>query len=95
MYAPDEVNEKQQDYENASKRDITGQATAGYGAIGNSAMPKTCEPCRASLNERVSSQLNRAIGEARHAEQLRELQYLLRKNPDVARILDLIESVRG
>lgn len=49
---------------------------------------------RQSMQERIASQLYRSTREARNAEALRELQYLLEKNPEVARILDLMEAVR-
>lgn len=52
------------------------------------------DACRPSLQERVKSQLDRAYGEARRASRLNELATLLQNNPDVARILDLIEDVR-
>lgn len=75
---------------------LTAHQDAGYGTLGGMA-PNTMsgmDPRRPSLMESVESQLHRATGEARKADQLRELQYLLQKNPDVARILDLIEVVR-
>lgn len=52
------------------------------------------EPCRPSLRERVTSHLYRARKEADTRNRLEELQFLLDKNPDIARILDLIEDVR-
>lgn len=68
---------------------------ADYGAVGGAGMARNCaEPRQPSLMESVESQLHRATGEVRKAEQLHELQYLLQKNPDVARILDLLEVVR-
>lgn len=74
------------------------QASQAYGAIiggqiGTNGLYD--EPCRASLRERVDSQLHRARREKIKAERLEELQYLLEKYPDIARILDLIEEVRG
>jgi hypothetical protein len=62
---------------------------AAQGVIGLS------EPCRASLIERVRSQADRASAEGRRSERLRELVFLLDKNPDIARILDLVEEVKG
>lgn len=55
----------------------------------------TDEPCRASLRERVMRDLARARHESHKTYQLTELADLLEKHPDVARILDLVESVRG
>lgn len=52
------------------------------------------QPNRPSLRERVHSQLYRAEKEARQVSKLEELRWLLDKNPDVARILDLLEEVR-
>lgn len=49
-------------------------------------------PCRDSLQNRVEAKLNRANGEARKVELLHELQHLLQKNPEVARILDLLDE---
>lgn len=49
-------------------------------------------PGRDSLRNRVEAKLNRANGEARKVELLHELQHLLQKNPEVARILDLLDE---
>lgn len=51
-------------------------------------------PCEPGTLRRVESELNRARRESNRANRLEELQYLLHKNPDVARILDLMEEVR-
>lgn len=85
-----ECTEKLTAYQ-AEKR--AGMAT-DYGAGMLQGAACGMDPRRPSLMESVESQLNRATGEAYKADQLRELQYLLQKNPDVARILDLIEVVR-
>ena len=50
---------------------------------------------RATLRERVGRQRERAQLEACNVERLAELEYLLDKNPDVARILDLMEDIKG
>ena len=50
------------------------------------------EPCKAPLRDRIGSRARRAGNEARRAENLKELQYLLDKNPEVARILELLEA---
>ena len=47
-----------------------------------------------SLRERIRNQSYHAKVESRRVEQLQELEFLLDKNPEVARILDLLESVR-
>ena len=44
------------------------------------------------LRDRISSRARRAGNEAIRAENLKELQYLLDKNPEVARILELLEA---
>ena len=61
---------------------------AGY-AVGGMALD---EPCKAPLRDRIASRARRAGNEARRAENLKELQYLLDKNPEVARILELLEA---
>ena len=47
-----------------------------------------------TLRERIRSQRLRAQLESRRLEQLHELEYLLDKHHEVARILELIEAVR-
>ena len=44
----------------------------------------------APLMEQIVSALRRSEREAREAARLQELSYLLEKNPDVSRILDLL-----
>lgn len=51
------------------------------------------EQKRASLRDRAYSAQFRAERESRKASQMAELGALLDKNPDVARILDLMEEV--
>ena len=53
------------------------------------------EPMRDSLRNRVERQMCDAARAGRKADRLAELGMLLDKNPEVARILDLIEEVRG
>lgn len=53
------------------------------------------KPCRESLIGRIRNQRSRAQMEARRMEHLFELEHLLEKNPEVARILDLLDEVRG
>lgn len=52
-------------------------------------------PCRAGLRDRVNGQLQDAIRNTQKAQRLAELQDLLDKNPEIARIFDLVEEVRG
>jgi hypothetical protein len=49
---------------------------------------------RPSLIDRVRVQMVEAEAQCGRASRLAELNYLLEKHPDVARILDLVESVR-
>jgi hypothetical protein len=53
------------------------------------------EERRPSLRERVSMDLAKAQRESRREMRLAELHELLARNPEVARILDLMEDVRG
>lgn len=50
---------------------------------------------RTPLVDRVNAQRAKAEVEAWRASKLAELAHLLEKNPDVARILDLVELVKG
>ena len=47
-----------------------------------------------SLRERIRDQAARARRESRKADRLDELNFLLEKNPEVARILDLLEDAQ-
>ncbi len=51
------------------------------------------EPKRACLRDRVRMDLNRAMREERRGRAMMELDSLLEKHPDIARILDLIEEI--
>lgn len=71
-------------------------ANPDIGTMGASLRGGYANECkRASLRERVSDQLYRARSESGKCSRLEELTFLLEKNPEVARILDLIEEVRG
>jgi hypothetical protein len=48
-----------------------------------------------SLTDRVRTQGRRSEQEAIRAGKLKELEYLLDKNPETARILDLLEVVKS
>lgn len=61
------------------------------GGCGNAAMGLDTD--KPSLRNWIKSQLRRASNEAQKANALSELEYLLDKNPEVARILDLLEQV--
>lgn len=68
-----------------------------YANQGNCATSNMCcgdstsIPMRSSMRDRLFRQLSEAEDRAHRAGQLRELIALLDKNPDVARILDLME----
>ena len=67
----------------------------GSGALGGYSTLNQAEaqmPCKSSLRDRIASRARHAARESRHAENLKELQYLLDKNPEVARILELLEA---
>ncbi len=70
--------------------DRNAKAEAGC-CIGEAKMAP--DPERPSLARRVRDQLQQAEAATRKAQYLGELQYLLEKNPEVARILDLMEHV--
>lgn len=53
------------------------------------------QACRTPLRDRIYRQMEESNMQARKLERLSELAGLLEKNPDIARILDLIEDVRG
>jgi hypothetical protein len=50
---------------------------------------------QSGLRERVHSQRLQAESNARKREALGELEYLMDKHPEVARMLELLEQVRG
>lgn len=52
------------------------------------------EPVQVSLQDRLRDQAAQARRESRKADRLDELNHLLDKNPEVARILDLLEDVQ-
>jgi hypothetical protein len=60
--------------------------TVGSGILGMTPKPS-------SLRERLRSNLSYARRQAQKREQMEELEYLLDKHPEVARILDLLEEV--
>jgi hypothetical protein len=52
-------------------------------------------PGRPSLRERVTMQLRDAQEQSYKRDRLQELEHLLDKHKEIARILDLLENVRG
>ena len=65
---------------------IGAKDTMAYGTNVKCAMPL--------LRERIHDQRCRAQVESRRIEQLAELEHLLDKNPETARILELLELVK-
>ncbi len=53
------------------------------------------EPKRSTLAERIGMDLHSARRQSARRERLEELSFLLDKNPEIARILDLLEDVKG
>ena len=66
-----------------------GAALGGYSTLNQA---EAQMPCKSSLRDRIASRAHHAARESRRAENLKELQYLLDKNPEVARILELLEA---
>ncbi len=71
---------------NQAKAQTTGAAIGGYAGLDS-------EPLRESLTGRFRNRLHRHQREGRKADQLGELLHLLEKNPEVARILDLVDAL--
>jgi hypothetical protein len=63
-------------------------------ASGMAGMAFGHQPADPGLRERIAAQRFHAERESVKANRLAELEYLLDKNPEVARILDLMEQVR-
>ena len=77
--------------ENSAK---CAQGTIGGAALGGYMQPQELI-AKAGLRDRLQGQIYRADKESRRVEGLRELDYLLEKNPEVARILDLLDLIQG
>ena len=80
------------------------QADPKYAPLGSTIGPSVLglrkrleleERCRVGLRERIHNQAAHAQQEGNKASRLYELAELLDKNPVVARILELLEEVRG
>ncbi len=66
----------------------------GYGSAGEALRGlDSTGPCQDGLTDRIGQQINHALRERRKLDRLEELRHLLDKNPEVARILELIEQV--
>jgi len=79
-----EQEEKQRAYEAQCQTGSIGAQTP-YG--------ETMEPKRESMSARFRSQANRLRKDQRKLDRLGELNFLLEKNPDIARILDLVDEL--
>lgn len=98
MYSDSTVEEKlkQQQYAESMAKpqpqpyDLAGGLASGA-TFGN-ASQQCVEPMRQTLTGRIDARLYRAEKESRNNERLRELQYLLNKHPEIARILDLLDA---
>lgn len=73
-------------------QNAAGTATGGGGIGGCVGKHEVAQP---SLRERIYSQRRHAQTESKRLDQLTELQFLLDSNPEIARILELLESVKG
>lgn len=70
------------------------KCNVGSGSLGGAmCMDQDKIPCRDPLIERVRSRFHRSASEGRKADRMNELLFLLEKNPEVARILDLVGEV--
>lgn len=69
---------------------------ASPSTLGQCAGSNSADECRQpGLRERIYMQRRRAEGELSRAMALAELENLLDKYPDLARILDLVEQVKA
>ena len=88
----EEINQKCAAAASASLQDRTGTPTPyglanDYGIVGCLANP--------TLRDRLKTRIERASQEQRKIRKADELMDLLCKNPDVARILELVEELNG
>ena len=83
MRNSEEIEEKLR----AQQQTQCGSTKGGYA-------PKVTEACQPCLRDRVHSQKVRAESETQRALPLAELEYLLEKHPEIARIFELMDVVR-
>ena len=72
-------------------RDVAEKMAQSSGLVGEST--EQCTTIEENLSGRLRNKYQRAQQESRRVLQLDELLYLLNKNPEVARILDLIDMI--
>ena len=87
------ANEREQKLKQEAMNQCNAQRPYGAALGGQMAMSKDLEPARQSLRERVQSGLRRAQREAIKHDRLSELNFLLEKYPEIARMLELIEAL--
>lgn len=87
MYGEEHAHKQREETLNAMRANLAQDGCAGQA---NAAMP-----VREGMRERFRSRLDRARSEGNKAAQLGELVCLLDDNPDLARILELIDALGG
>ena len=87
---------KEQEYKlkEMADKEFGGEIGASQQTLNQGCAERTQIPSMPSLRERIHDQRYRAQVESRRAEQLGELECLLDKNPETARILELLEQVK-
>ena len=81
------------DYEKI--KELTQKAAAEERGCSLQTQGGSNEDARPNLRDRIARQSARAQAESRNVERLAELEYLLDKHPDFARIFDLLDLVKG
>ena len=84
-------SKQEQILKETSEKTQCGFAQGTIGSANDFGAAQVAEP---SLRERIHNQRHWAQVESRRAEQLMELEFLLDKNPETARILELLEQVK-
>ena len=73
--------------------ELEARQCANQGDWGPSVMTTAGKSARLGLRDRVALDRSRAMEQGARAQRLQELEYLLDKHPEIARMLDLIEEV--
>lgn len=87
-----EIAEKRAAQGQEIKRSIYAQEACDTQGMVGGALGST-KTAVSSLRDRLAERVDGSRRERRRAEKLEELVYLLDKNPEIARILDLFEEV--
>lgn len=77
----------------AQQADLSARVQGMGGTIGNASTLNQATPARENLRNRMARGADRIHRDRDRANKMEELVYLLDKNPEVARILDLLEEV--